>query len=304
MPLILLFVIALAAGAIVVGLAARYPAANVTSPSTVAAATSAVEESVVRHRRLRRFVAARLNPGAATGLALSLCLLVAVGGGLVLAVLAYLIRSNEQLRSVDNGAARWGHEHAGGLSTSGLHLITNLGGWWAIGALGVVVAVVETVRVPSRWIVPFLIVLMAGNETLMLTIKHLADRARPSFEPIAATLGPSFPSGHSATAAAFYAGAALLVARRRSGRTRSLLAGAAVAIAVGVAASRVLLDVHWLSDVIAGTMLGWGWFALCSIAFGGRLLRFGAPVEAVVETVKGTETSRRDRRHATPAIRS
>ena len=74
---------------------------------------------------------------------------------------------------------------------------------------------------------------------------------------------------------------------------RSVLAGVAVTIAVGVAASRVLLDVHWLSDVIAGTMLGWGWFAICSIAFGGRLLRFGAPAEAVVETVKSAEDVRR-----------
>jgi undecaprenyl-diphosphatase len=48
---------------------------------------------------------------------------------------------------------------------------------------------------------------------------------------------------------------------------------------VAVAASRVLLDLHWLSDVIAGLALGWAWFALCAIAFGGRLLELGAPLE-------------------------
>ena len=48
--------------------------------------------------------------------------------------------------------------------------------------------------------------------------------------------------------------------------------GLAVALAVAVAASRVLLDLHWLSDVIGGLALGWGWFALCAVAFGGRLL--------------------------------
>ena len=40
--------------------------------------------------------------------------------------------------------------------------------------------------------------------------------------------------------------------------------GVAVAIAVAVAASRVLLDLHWLSDVVGGLALGWGWFALCA----------------------------------------
>jgi undecaprenyl-diphosphatase len=62
-----------------------------------------------------------------------------------------------------------------------------------------------------------------------------------------------------------------------------MLAGAAVAIAVGVAGSRVLLDVHWLSDVIAGVALGWAWFAVCSVAFGGRVLRFGAAAERAGE---------------------
>ena len=50
-----------------------------------------------------------------------------------------------------------------------------------------------------------------------------------------------------------------------------MIAGA-IGIAVAVAASRVLLDLHWLSDVVGGLALGWAWFALCAVVFGGRLL--------------------------------
>ncbi len=53
-----------------------------------------------------------------------------------------------------------------------------------------------------------------------------------------------------------------------------------------MASTRVLLDVHWVSDVVAGLALGWGWFALCAIAFGGRLLRFGAPADEAAEAAR------------------
>jgi len=115
------------------------------------------------------------------------------------------------------------------------------------------------------------------------TIKHAADRVRPSFNPIAHTLGPSFPSGHSSWTAAFFAAAALVLAREATRRQRVGLAAAAAGMATAIAATRVLLDVHWLSDVIAGLALGWAWFAVCSIAFGGRLVRFGATAERALE---------------------
>jgi len=111
----------------------------------------------------------------------------------------------------------------------------------------------------------------------------------PTFNPIAETLGPSFPSGHSATAAALYAAVALVLARRRAPRTRALIAGAAAAVAVAVACSRVMLGVHWLSDVIAGLAFGWAWFAICAIAFGGRFLAFGAPLKTAASVAASDE---------------
>jgi undecaprenyl-diphosphatase len=83
----------------------------------------------------------------------------------------------------------------------------------------------------------------------------------------------------------------LLIGCRRGHVARTVLAGLAVAIPVAVGCTRVLLDVHWTSDVIAGLALGWGWFCVCAIAFGGRLLVFGAPIataEHIVEVTAAT----------------
>ena len=133
---------------------------------------------------------------------------------------------------------------------------------------------------PTRVLLVFLVLVIGGQNLIANLVKVLVDRARPDIHPLAALHGASFPSGHSAAAAATYAACALLIGRGRSPRTQAILSGAAVAIAVAVATSRVFLGVHWLTDVLAGLALGWAWFALCAIAFGGRLLRFGAPVEA------------------------
>ena len=63
-------------------------------------------------------------------------------------------------------------------------------------------AVGETIRERTVWVIAFIVAVVGGEELLTTTVKQLADRVRPTFNPAAATLGPSFPSGHSATAAA------------------------------------------------------------------------------------------------------
>jgi undecaprenyl-diphosphatase len=158
--------------------------------------------------------------------------------------------------------------------------ITALASTPVVAVIAVVVGLLEWVRVPSRAIPAYLLIVTIGDSVVTNAVKEIVARARPAIDPVAATLGPSFPSGHSSTAAAFYAALALLAGRRRSARARAVLAGVAVGVAVAVACSRVMLDLHWVSDVVAGLALGWGWFAVCTIAFGGWLLRFGEPVEA------------------------
>ncbi|WP_144798149.1 phosphatase PAP2 family protein [Halorubrum depositum] len=67
--------------------------------------------------------------------------------------------------------------------------------------------------------------------------------------------GFGFPSGHATGGAAAYLSLALLYDRAWTDRTRLFAAGA---VAVAVAASRVVIEVHYLVDVVAGLCLGAG----------------------------------------------
>jgi len=282
MPLLLVFVLGFSVFALVAYVTWHYPT-PLAEPTPSLAAAKAVGTEIGHHSRLRRTIKGRLNPEAATGLALTIGLAAILIGGLVLGVLAFLVRSNSSLLNFDASVARWGNDHSGAVSDRGLNAVTQLGGVWLVTLFAVAVAIVGYVRRPNRWIPVFLLTVLVGEVLLSNGIKQLLDRVRPTFNPIAAHLGPSFPSGHSTTAAAFYAAAALILGRGASPRTRALLAGGAAGIAVAVASTRVMLDVHWLSDVIAGLALGWAWFAICSVAFGGRMLTFGAAAKKAVQ---------------------
>jgi undecaprenyl-diphosphatase len=266
----------------------RHP--GIDPASARPASTVAHELERVQERSRARWPA-RVDPKTETGLLLVLALGVLVVGGVVLGVLALLVRSNSSLLSIDRSIAPWGEDHMTSFSQWMLDFVTSFGSTGVIAGFTVGVFVVEMIRRPSRWLPVFLIAVCVGQALTSTVVKDLVDRVRPTANPIAHTLGPSFPSGHTTGAAACFAAFALVIGRGRSRNVQSLLAGAAVFIALAVAASRVLLGVHWLSDVFGGLALGWGWFALCSIAFGGRLLRLGVPIEAATRVSEATASS-------------
>jgi membrane-associated phospholipid phosphatase len=274
----------LLAGILISVFASRWPN---TDPGSPRLDPAAVSQKVRRHPRVRAMLKARLDPTKATGLVLTVALVLVIGGGIGIGVLLAMIRTNAGVARWDLGLARFGAEHATQFSTDGLRLLTRLGSTEVVVPLAVVVGVLEFRRLASRALVFFLGLAVLGQLAISNLIKWLVNRARPDIDRLTGWSGPSFPSGHATTAAASYAAFALLLGRRRSRRTKAILSGVAAGITVVVAFTRVLLGVHWLTDVLGGIALGWGWFALCSIAFGGRLLRFGAPVE-VAETVAET----------------
>jgi membrane-associated phospholipid phosphatase len=194
-----------------------------------------------------------------------------IGGAAVVAILALVVSQTDLLHGLDHAAAQWSSDHVGATARRALTYVTDLGETSTIAIVAVVIALVDLYRRRNPWTPFFLLLVILGDKLLTQELKGLVDRARPTFEPVAATLGPSFPSGHSSTAAASWAAFACVAALWWGRRSWPLLAGVAVAIAVAVAASRVLLDVHWLTDVVGGLALGWAWFAACAIALSRRL---------------------------------
>ena len=97
-------------------------------------------------------------------------------------------------------------------------------------------------------------------------LKLLVGRERPQIVPhLTEAGGESFPSGHSFSAAVVWIGMALaFVALSRRHSVRYTIIGAAMVLSAMVAWSRVMLGVHFPSDVVAGWLGGAGWSFLAA----------------------------------------
>lgn len=90
------------------------------------------------------------------------------------------------------------------------------------------------------------------------TLKLLVRRPRPQVDQLLVTLPAdwSFPSAHTAQAAAFFLALAFIARRRLPPRPAAAAMVVALCTVVLVGWSRVHLQVHFLSDVLAGGLLG------------------------------------------------
>lgn len=175
---------------------------------------------------------------------------------LVIGLLAESVEGQSPVVHWDERVERWATDEAGDVATNILRLITHLGDTVTIITV-TVVTVVALLAYGHRRLALFLATAVVGQWAISTLVKELVARARPDLDPLAAFSGFSFPSGHSTAAAATYLGLALVASALRPRWSRPLLAACAVAVGVAVAASRVLLGVHWFSDVVGGLLVGW-----------------------------------------------
>lgn len=158
------------------------------------------------------------------------------------------------IQAVDDAAHRAAEDVRSGPLTVVARLLNVLGGGWVLIPLRIAVtaflAARRRWRALSAWLLTWLVAELAVG-----VFKVVYERPRP-LNPLVATTGFSFPSGHAVATAA--TAIALVLVLLPPGHRRRHWEVYAVLFSFAMALSRVYLDAHWLSDVVAGTLLGAG----------------------------------------------
>lgn len=155
------------------------------------------------------------------------------------------------------------------------------GSVWVNWPIRVIVMVLLCVR--RRWLqLGAFVLAVATSEVLIGTMKALYERPRP-IGGLLATHSWSFPSGHAVAGAVTAVGIVVVLLPPGPRRWRWELQAAVFAGLMAL--SRTYLGVHWLSDVVGGTLLGvslaLGWPALLQELRERRAGTRGEPVPTV-----------------------
>ncbi|TAM26751.1 MAG: phosphatase PAP2 family protein [Rhodanobacter sp.] len=203
-----------------------------------------------------------------TGTAVILLALLAA----LFAMLAWNVHARTALVRFDIALAQHLHDQLARGAQQIIALITYTGDPRLIALAAGVIAVLLAWRRRWRLFVPWCIAL-GGTAASGHLIKQLMQRSRPfDGHGFITETGFSFPSGHAAGSMVFFGLLAYLLLRRLPPRHHRATVAIAVALVTIIGFSRVLLQAHYLSDVLAGYALGACWLVL-AIALAEQLRR-------------------------------
>ena len=143
----------------------------------------------------------------------------------------------------------------------------------------------------ARKLAVFLVATTAVGGLTSITIKLLVDRPRPVVDhPITEAFGKSFPSGHALSSTVVFGAVLLAFLPVLSGRWRHVAIAATSLFVLAIGATRLLLGVHFLTDVLAGFVLGLAWLAGSTAVFEiWRIERGRRPAHVLDEGVEPEE---------------
>jgi len=181
----------------------------------------------------------------------------AVVFALVLSVLALKVTEDVlggESGPIDRAVLDFVHAHVSSAMTTVFEVIT------VSGSARALVPVVSAATLALLWVKRRHEALLLGASPLIgaglvYIVKTAVGRARPELWPSAWYSGSSFPSGHTLAVAATATAAALVVIRLWPA-TRRWAVGAAFVWTALVALSRLVLGVHWPTDVLAAACVG------------------------------------------------
>jgi undecaprenyl-diphosphatase len=198
------------------------------------------------------------------------------------------------LDRVDAGARDDLHSYAvaHGPFVTVMQTFSAIGSTWAWLAVGVaVVGWLLWRRLPRLAL--FVLVTVAGSSLLNQVVKAAVHRSRPVLpDPVAHASGLSFPSGHAQAALVGYAVLLLVFLPVLRGAWRSVAVALSAAMVVGIGVSRVALGVHFVSDVLAGYVLGAAWVAAMTAAFNAWRIERGRPRTTLDEGLEPEDAGR------------
>ncbi|WP_187395143.1 phosphatase PAP2 family protein [Pigmentiphaga aceris] len=153
-------------------------------------------------------------------------------------------------------------------------LVTRLGDRDGLLVLGGIVLAVLLLR-KRRWLAAEWTLATGGSGLMILFLKQQFARVRPEhIHGFETAHGWSFPSGHAAGSTAVYGMLCYLAMRKAPPQWRPVILIASVMLIITIGLSRVVLQVHFLSDVLAGFACASLWLAACvaaSAALRGRI---------------------------------
>jgi undecaprenyl-diphosphatase len=235
---------------------------------------------------MKNWLKKRLDPGERYGLRVTLLalaiLLVAIPFGLLLRE----VTQQGSLTRIDTSAARNLHEevldHPGVVTL--MQGISFLGGPpWFYLLIGISAGVLFKQGHPRLAL--FLIITGLVGGAIDSVVKIAVDRPRPSLvSPVATARGQSFPSGHSMTSAFGYGALLLVWLPVIAERWRRRVITGTVLLILCIGFSRLVLGVHYISDVLGGYVLGLAWLTASTAAFSIWRVERGKPK---VETEEG-----------------
>lgn len=193
--------------------------------------------------------------------------LVLVASVLLFGLIAEDVMTGDRLTLLDVQAAQWLHLRASAGLTHCMLLVSWLHSTVAMTCYTGILSFLAFRKRLWRSL-SMLALCMLGGLLLNVLLKLAFHRTRPHFsDPILTLTSYSFPSGHVAATTIFYGLGVLWVFNRTRLLHWRVLAVVSAGLAILlVAFSRMLLGVHYLSDVTAAVAEGFAWLAICQIA--------------------------------------